>query len=236
LSGGWGLDTVDYAESQTGIVANLSSSFGIHTESEPEIAQATFGQSLWTDTLVEIENIVGSAFGDQMEGSSEPNILWGEDGDDMLFGLDGNDSLFGGSGADDLDGGAGSDFLHGGQGNDYLFGGPGQDHLFGGEGIDEFYYASPDDFGDVIHDFTSGEDVLGIDLAGCLISPSVSLFASPPTSEEESLYYETDSSGNTTRLCYDPDGTGTLHDAVVIAEFEAEIPLDAPSDIVLYNG
>jgi VCBS repeat-containing protein len=236
LSGGWGLDTVDYAESQTGIVANLSSSLGIHTESEPETVQATFGQSPCTDILVEIENIVGSAFGDQMEGSYGPNILWGEDSDDMLFGLDGNDSLFGGSGADDLDGGAGSDFLHGGQGNDYLFGGPGQDHLFGGEGIDEFYYASPDDFGDVIHDFTSGEDVLGIDLAGCLISPSVSLFASPPTSEEESLYYETDSSGNTTRLCYDPDGTGTLHDAVVIAEFEAEIPLDAPSDIVLYNG
>jgi Ca2+-binding RTX toxin-like protein len=236
LSGGWGFDTVDYAESQTGIVVNLSSFTGTHTGSEPESAQAGFDQLSYTDTLVEIENIVGSGFDDQMEGNDQPNIFWGEEGNDELFGLDDNDSLFGGAGADDLDGGAGSDFLHGGQGNDYLVGGPGQDHLFGGEGMDEFYYSSRDDFGDVIFDFTSGEDVLGIDLAGCLISPSVSLLASPPTSEEVSLYYETDSSGNTTRLCYDPDGTGTLHDAVVIAEFESEISLDAPSDIVLYNG
>jgi VCBS repeat-containing protein len=236
LSGGWGFDTVDYAESQTGIVVNLSSFTGTHTGSEPESAQAGFDQLSYTDTLVEIENIVGSGFDDQVEGNDQPNIFWGEEGNDELFGLDDNDSLFGGAGADDLDGGAGSDFLHGGQGNDYLVGGPGQDHLFGGEGMDEFYYSSRDDFGDVIFDFTSGEDVLGIDLVGCLISPSVSLLASPPTSEEESLYYETDSSGNTTRLCYDPDGTGTLHDAVVIAEFESEISLDAPSDIVLYNG
>ena len=62
-----------------------------------------------TDTLINIENVMGSDFDDNITGNNENNILDGETGNDVLNGLDGDDILVGGLGNDQLNGGPGSD-------------------------------------------------------------------------------------------------------------------------------
>ena len=80
-----------------------------------------------------IENAIGSTERDLLVGNDVDNVLTGLGGDDVLIGGLGNDTLIGGEGADELSGGAGAD-------------------LFVIEG------------NDIITDFTSGED--SIDLSG----------------------------------------------------------------------
>ncbi|MDO8327913.1 MAG: calcium-binding protein [Cypionkella sp.] len=65
-----------------------------------------------TDTLISIERIYGSNFGD--------TILGRDAAGDLLFGRDGADSLNGGGGDDTLVGDAGNDTLVGGAGNDQV--------------------------------------------------------------------------------------------------------------------
>ncbi|MDY6982311.1 MAG: hypothetical protein SV422_04420, partial [Pseudomonadota bacterium] len=60
-------------------------------------------------TLLDIENLYGSADDDVFIGTNGINILWGNDGDDSLSGADGDDTLNGGSGNDTLVGGNGHD-------------------------------------------------------------------------------------------------------------------------------
>ena len=62
-----------------------------------------------SDILIEIENLVGSAFDDVLTGDGVSNVLKGGAGADQLFGEDGDDILQGGAGADILSGGAGVD-------------------------------------------------------------------------------------------------------------------------------
>jgi serralysin len=52
------------------------------------------------DTLIGIENLTGSAFGDTLKGTSGDNVLIGGAGDDTLIGAGGNDRLDGGDGID----------------------------------------------------------------------------------------------------------------------------------------
>jgi len=100
------------------------------------------------DTLLGIENVVGSSLHDYLEGDSGINRLDGGAGDDALFGNAGNDVLVGG-----LD-------------KDMLAGGPGNDLLYGGTGADTFYWYAPAVEGgsvgaDVVADFAA-EDTLAI--------------------------------------------------------------------------
>lgn len=68
------------------------------------------GGSAAGDTYLNVENVVGSGFGnDRITGSAANNILNGRGGNDFLFGAAGNDQLIGGEGADTLRGGAGND-------------------------------------------------------------------------------------------------------------------------------
>jgi len=106
LDGGNGLDTVSYAQALVEVQVDLTI-----TE-----AQYTFGGG--DDTLISIENLIGSAFGDFLGGDGSANGLHGGGGDDILLGLGGNDSLFGDEGADVLRGGVGDDTLDGGAGDD----------------------------------------------------------------------------------------------------------------------
>ena len=76
-----------------------------------------------TDTLIAIEQIWGSAFGDTLNGSAGADSLWGRAGNDTIDGRAGNDSLFGEDGNDRLIGGDGNDTLIGGSGDDTLEGG-----------------------------------------------------------------------------------------------------------------
>lgn len=98
LNGGEGNDWAYYTSGlNSGVVVNLN----------VETQQQTYGAGL--DTLLDIENIVGSFYADALGGDEGANELRGEGGGDWLFGRGGNDDLNGGSGDDDLWGGAGND-------------------------------------------------------------------------------------------------------------------------------
>jgi uncharacterized repeat protein (TIGR01451 family) len=103
LLGGPGTDAVSYEGSSGGVRVDLGS------------GQAT-GQD--PDTLVSIEDAIGSGKTDVLLGSAAPNRLVGGGATDILRGRDGPDRLVGGGGGDFLDGGAGDDVLGGGTGTD----------------------------------------------------------------------------------------------------------------------
>lgn len=65
-----------------------------------------------TDTLNDVENLIGSNDGDILLGDDEDNHLSGADGDDVLNGRQGNDILEGGEGADRFVFEKGSDRTH----------------------------------------------------------------------------------------------------------------------------
>jgi Ca2+-binding RTX toxin-like protein len=115
-----------------------------------------------TDTIENIENVIGGSAADKLTGNALDNVLAGNAGDDTLKGGAGNDTLDGGEGIDDLDGGAGNDtllggagddVLKGGAGDDVIKGGAGSDTLTGGAGLDHFVFDSVSDGIDTITDF-----------------------------------------------------------------------------------
>lgn len=61
------------------------------------------------DELVDIEEVLGSDFDDELSGDDEHNSLRGGFGDDVLRALEGDDLVEGGSGHDAMDGGHGND-------------------------------------------------------------------------------------------------------------------------------
>lgn len=150
LDGGSGTDTANYANASAGIELNIQRSS----------AQDTKGAGF--DTLVDIENVIGSAYDDRIIGSDKANRidlgagsdfangrggtdrLYGEAGDDVLRGHDGDDRLFGGDDDDRLEGGIGNDLLEGGDGADFLIGQAGTDILRGGAG-DDIYLIDAED-------------------------------------------------------------------------------------------
>jgi hypothetical protein len=85
--------------------------------------------------------------GDVLNGGTDNDLLFGDEGLDQLFGGSGNDFLNGGTSADALDGGEGNDLLEGAQGvdvitdlqgNNLLSGNQGSDQLTGGNGNNVF--------------------------------------------------------------------------------------------------
>ena len=97
LDGGTGLDLADYSDAGSGLLAVLYN------------AAANTGDAAG-DSYIDIEGLVGSAFGDTLAGSNGVDILLGAGGNDYLKAYAGNDTLTGGSGGDTLDGGTGIDF------------------------------------------------------------------------------------------------------------------------------
>lgn len=95
LEGGSGMDIADYSALGTGfrIFANLRAGW----IGKPYF----FAQSL--DTVVSIENVVGSNEGDAFIGNDADNCLYGGLGNDRFFGSGGNDLLDGGAGTDAAD-------------------------------------------------------------------------------------------------------------------------------------
>ncbi|MDF1581324.1 MAG: Ig-like domain-containing protein, partial [Desulfuromonadales bacterium] len=100
LIGGLGNDTASYANAGARVYASLL---------DPDFrAGEAFG-----DTYNGIENLIGSAFGDRLEGDHSDNILTGGGGRDFLDGYGGNDTFNVSSDSADLpyslNGGAGTD-------------------------------------------------------------------------------------------------------------------------------
>lgn len=154
--GGAGIDMISYETqdsdadlSGTGVYVDLGQGFATATSEEDE-------------TLISIENAVGTGYGDTLRGSNGANSLWGDAGVDLIRGFGGNDKLYGGTG---------NDKLYGDGGNDRLYGNAGRDFLQGGTGADTFYFSAVSDSRagtsarDVIDDFYRSEDDL-INLSG----------------------------------------------------------------------
>jgi Ca2+-binding RTX toxin-like protein len=112
LIGGSGIDTAGFASATAAVTVNLA------------IVAAQNTRGAGTDTLREIENLVGSGFNDILTGDGNAN------------------EITGGSGNDTIDGGAGDDALSGNTGNDTLTGGSGDDLIDGGTGTDTASYAA----------------------------------------------------------------------------------------------
>ena len=96
LDGGEGSDTADYFASTEAVAISLAD--GTATGGDAE-----------GDTLLSIENVIGTDFDDAITGDAATNRLEGGRGDDDLSGNAGDDFLSGGRGADALDGGEGTD-------------------------------------------------------------------------------------------------------------------------------
>jgi trimeric autotransporter adhesin len=80
LDGSLGVDTVSYASAVSGVSVNLALA----------TAQVTGGAG--TDTLLNFENLTGSAFNDSLSGNAAANVLDGGIGIDTLTGGAGNDT------------------------------------------------------------------------------------------------------------------------------------------------
>jgi Ca2+-binding RTX toxin-like protein len=107
LNGGLGIDTADYSNLVIGGTTYLGATAGVTVNLSFTGAQNTGGAG--SDTLVSIENLVGTNFNDVLTGSSANNLLLGLGGHDTLNGSSGNDVLAGGLGDDTLNGGTGID-------------------------------------------------------------------------------------------------------------------------------
>ena len=123
LMGGTGTDVASYASASAGLLADLLSP-GNNT-----------GDAAG-DSYNSIEDLLGSAHGDELRGNGVANRIDGGGGNDTLLGRGGSDTLQGGTGSDHLNGGGGSDKLDGGGGRDGLAGNGGNDILAGGSGAD----------------------------------------------------------------------------------------------------
>jgi Ca2+-binding RTX toxin-like protein len=79
LDGGTGRDTVDYSgNTSAGVIISLLT------------GQAT-GEESGDDTLINLENVIGTRFADEITGDNNDNIIAGNGGNDTLAGLQGND-------------------------------------------------------------------------------------------------------------------------------------------------
>lgn len=98
LDGGDGRDWLGYSGSATGVNVDLSTG----------VSSGGYADG---DTVLNIEAIVGTVFGDVLTGDGANNFLRGGGGIDTIFGGSGNDFVRGDAGADILDGGLGYDWL-----------------------------------------------------------------------------------------------------------------------------
>ena len=157
LVGGAGNDTASYAGSPEGVTVRLhslkASGGDAQGDSFPYTVDVAYTDAEGveqTETLPDVEHLIGSAHDD---------ILAGDRRDNAIDGGAGNDTLYGGPGGGDdvMAGGLGNDRLFGGQGDDTLIGGPGDDRLAGGPGNDVFVFG-PGDQTDTVTDFSGGTD------------------------------------------------------------------------------
>lgn len=107
LSGGSGVDTLNYGTFISAVTVNLTTSI---------VSQIS-------GTAVLFENAIGGSGNDFLNGNTLANRLEGGNGNDTILGLAGNDALFGGNGRDFIIGGIGADTMDGGADEDLLIGG-----------------------------------------------------------------------------------------------------------------
>ncbi|MBK7353668.1 MAG: hypothetical protein IPJ05_09010 [Nitrosomonas sp.] len=125
IDGGEGIDTIDYgtlSAATRGVVVDL------------RITKTQDTRGAGKDTILNVENMIGTIFADALTGTNGNNGLTGGNGSDTINGLNGHDII---------DGGAGDDKLYGSLGNDQIIpdnGLIGNDLIEGGDGIDTVDY------------------------------------------------------------------------------------------------
>ena len=136
IDGGSGSDTATYGGSDLRVTVDL-------------VAGTAIGSGHGAgDTLIDIENVLGSRFNDLLIGNTEANTLTGGRGNDTIVGGDGNDILVGQ--ADD----------------DRLTGGGGDDEMRGGSGADRFIFDELAFGQDTISGWQNGQDILDFTALG----------------------------------------------------------------------
>ena len=157
LVGGAGLDAASWAGSSEAVTVRLHSLKAAGGDAQGDsfpytvdVAYTDADGAEQTESLPDVENLIGS---------NHDDILAGDRRDNDIDGGAGNDTLYGGPGGGDdvMTGGLGNDRLFGGHGNDTLIGGPGDDSLAGGPGADVFVFG-PGDGADTVTDFSGGTD------------------------------------------------------------------------------
>ena len=143
LDGGAGFDIVSFIGAPSRITVTLrqpyTDSFGAVQWSDPTFwSNDGLGSR---DSVRNMEGVIGSEFGDEIEGNDVANLVYGNGGDDSISGRGGNDTVYGGDGNDLIQsganiGGAGAYAFYGGNGNDYLSGNTSADSMDGGAGND----------------------------------------------------------------------------------------------------
>jgi Ca2+-binding RTX toxin-like protein len=162
VNGGVGTDTLDLGGFAAAAWVDLvTSGAELRTTDHSDLATGS-----WRDVaqVEQIENVIGTAFADQISGDAGNNVLTGGAGSDVLDGRSGDDTMLGGAdndtltagmGADLLDGGDGADTLNGGIGLDTLIGGAGDDVMTGGADRDVFAIGAGSG-ADTVADFVAG--------------------------------------------------------------------------------
>lgn len=114
INGGNGADRIDGGDGVDG-VEFTGSNIWVDADLEARLGQ---GGAAEGDVYLNVENLIGTAFGDTLGGDAAANRLEGRGGNDRLEGRAGDDVLAGGLGNDSLEGGEGADTLDGGEGID----------------------------------------------------------------------------------------------------------------------
>ena len=165
LDGGWNDDTASFAGAVQGVTVVLTD-----PASEPDgiAGGSASGADTGTDTLRNIENVIGGAGDDSITGNDRDNTFEGGHGNDILNGgggIDtaiftsalspltvdlaagtasgaetGNDTL---TGIENIIAGGGADRITGDAADNLLVGGNDDDVIYGGEGTDELYGDDP---------------------------------------------------------------------------------------------
>jgi Ca2+-binding RTX toxin-like protein len=167
LDGGAGNNTASYALAESGVTVSTAQLGPQHTG------------GAGTDTLINIQNLIGSDYNDHLTGDYEANTINGGLGNDVLVGGLGNDTLMGGAGNDTFK------WLAGDTGHDLV-----TDFRIGADTLDlskllQGFGAAGDSLDDVLHfkvtgngadlvstievgaggDSTQSIDLAGVDLA-----------------------------------------------------------------------
>ena len=100
MDGGDGQDTASFAGETVRVIADLQAGTARGDAITNSAGKGTTTYTRPTDTLVNIEHLVGSEGGDALYGNAGANRLEGGAGNDLLVGRGGNDTLDGGAGLD----------------------------------------------------------------------------------------------------------------------------------------
>lgn len=138
IDGGAGNNTVDYQNSAAGITVNI-----VDSTVESLVTGANTNPAE-NDVLINIQNVLGSAFSDNItvgnfnsviDGKEGNNTLRGGNGDNTISAGSGNDSIISGNGNNTINAGAGTNSVTVGNGNNTITTGNGNDTIITGTGL-----------------------------------------------------------------------------------------------------